>query len=43
MCQHYDCIVIGGGFYGAYLALQLKRKYQKVLIIEQESHLLLRA
>lgn len=39
----YDCIIIGGGFFGAYIALQLKEKYNSILVLEQESDLLLHA
>jgi glycine/D-amino acid oxidase-like deaminating enzyme len=41
----YDAIVIGGGFYGAVVAIYLatKRKFPKVLLIEREQSLLLRA
>ncbi|MCH5314096.1 MAG: FAD-dependent oxidoreductase [Helicobacter sp.] len=39
----YDCIIIGGGFFGAYIALYLKAKYQSILLLEQESDLLLHA
>lgn len=41
--QKYDCVIIGGGFFGAYLALYLQQKYPRVLILEQEGDLLLRA
>ena len=39
----YDCIIIGGGFFGAYIALQLKEKYNSILVLEQENDLLLHA
>jgi glycine/D-amino acid oxidase-like deaminating enzyme len=41
----HDAIVIGGGFYGAAIAIYLKtrRGFSKVLLIEQESELLLHA
>ena len=39
----YDCIIIGGGFFGAYIALQLKEKFNSILVLEQESDLLLHA
>jgi glycine/D-amino acid oxidase-like deaminating enzyme len=41
----HDAIVIGGGFYGAAIAIYLKtrRGFSKVLLIEQESVLLLHA
>ena len=40
---HYDCIIIGGGFFGAYIASTLRQKYRKILIVEKERDLLLRA
>ncbi len=39
----YDCIIIGGGFFGAYIALYLKQKFQSILILEQEKDLLTHA
>lgn len=39
----FDAIVIGGGFYGANLALALKKRFQRVLLVERESALLKRA
>lgn len=39
----YDCIIIGGGFFGAYIALQLKEKFNSILVLEQENDLLLHA
>lgn len=33
----YDCIVIGGGFYGCMLALELHQKFKKILILEKEN------
>lgn len=39
----FDVIVIGGGFYGCALALKLKRKFSKVLIVEKEENILTRA
>lgn len=39
----YDVVVVGGGFYGCIIALFLKRKFKKVLLIEKDSNLLLRA
>lgn len=41
--QHYDAIVIGGGFYGARLALLLRRRGDRVLLVEREATLLGRA
>ena len=39
----YDCIVIGGGFYGCMLALELRQKFKKILILEKENDILTRA
>ena len=41
----YDAIVIGGGFYGAAIAIYLKTKrgFKNVLLVERETDLLLRA
>lgn len=39
----YDAVIIGGGFYGCMIALHLKKTLKNVLIIEQESDLMLRA
>lgn len=41
----YDAIIIGGGFYGAAIAIYLKtnRGFANVLLVERESDLLLRA
>ena len=39
----YDCIVIGGGFYGCMLALELRQKFKKILIFEKENDILTRA
>ncbi|RDU53433.1 amino acid oxidase [Helicobacter sp. MIT 00-7814] len=39
----YDCIIIGGGFYGCSLAVFLQKYFDKILIIERESELLTRA
>lgn len=41
--QRYDAIVIGGGFYGARLALSLRAAGDSVLLIEREPMLLSRA
>lgn len=42
---HYDAIVVGAGFYGSALAAYLVRErgFEKVLLIERESDLMLRA
>ncbi len=41
----YDAVIIGGGFYGAAIAIYLKTKrgFKNVLLVEQEADLLLRA
>lgn len=39
----FDAVVIGGGFYGACLALLLRRLYPRVLLAEKEDDLLQRA
>ena len=39
----WDAVVIGGGFYGASLALELKSRLKKVLLLEREARLLRRA
>lgn len=39
----YDVIIIGGGFYGCMIALHLSKTYKKVLIIEKEPEILLKA
>lgn len=41
--KKYDCIIIGGGFFGAYIAIYLKQKYKNILLLEQENDLLLHA
>ncbi len=41
--ENYDVVVIGGGFYGVSLALELAKKARRILIMEKESDLLLRA
>ncbi len=41
--KKYDYIIIGGGFYGCWLALFLKKKNNSVLLIEKEKELLTRA
>lgn len=38
-----DAVIIGGGFYGCCLALYLRREGLRVLVLEQEDDLLLRA
>lgn len=39
----YDCIIIGGGFYGCMLALKLRHKARNILILERENDILKRA
>ena len=39
----YGAVVIGGGFYGARLALTLRRRGLRVLLVEREATLLARA
>lgn len=39
----YDTVIIGGGFYGCKIALHLRSKGKKVLIIEKENDIMLRA
>lgn len=41
----YDAVVIGGGFYGAVIALYLvrERKLRRVLLLERETKILARA
>src|SRR6266496_2767456 len=39
----WDAVVIGGGFYGASLALELKSRLERVLLLEREARLLRRA
>ncbi len=41
--QSYDAAIIGGGFYGCVLALHLKRIFKKVILVEKEVDLLLKA
>ena len=41
--QHFDAIVVGGGFYGARLALTLRQSGESVLLLEREPRLLMRA
>ncbi|MFC1856106.1 FAD-dependent oxidoreductase [Thermodesulfobacteriota bacterium] len=43
MTNDYDCIIIGGGFYGCSMALFLKKYFDKVLIIEKEHDIMQRA
>ena len=43
MSEKYDAVVIGGGFYGCAVALYLADHARRVLIVEKEADLLLRA
>lgn len=38
-----DAVIIGGGFYGCVLALSLRKLYKKVLLLEKEADILLKA
>lgn len=41
--KKYDCIVIGGGFFGSTLGMFLKEYFDDVVVIEQEDDILKRA
>jgi glycine/D-amino acid oxidase-like deaminating enzyme len=41
--DRYDAVIVGGGFYGARLALALRASGRSVLLVERESSLLARA
>jgi L-2-hydroxyglutarate oxidase LhgO len=41
--KEFDVVIVGGGFYGCSLALQMKNYFSNVLIIEKEEDLMLRA
>lgn len=41
--SHFDAAIVGGGFYGARLALMLRATGRRVLLLERESQLLGRA
>lgn len=43
MCRKYDCVVVGGGFFGSTLGLFLKEYFDDVVVLEQESGILQRA
>jgi L-2-hydroxyglutarate oxidase LhgO len=43
MSKKYDCIVIGGGFFGSTLGLFLKEYFDDVVVLEQEIDILQRA
>ncbi|WGK69816.1 FAD-dependent oxidoreductase [Candidatus Haliotispira prima] len=41
--KNYDCIIIGGGFYGTILGLFLKEYFNDIIILEKENDILQRA
>lgn len=41
--RDWDAVVIGGGFFGTYLAFELKRRLRKVVVLERARDLLTRA
>ena len=41
--EKFDVVIIGGGIYGCILALHFKKIYKKVILIEKEADLLLKA
>ncbi len=41
--KYYDVVIIGGGFFGCNIALQLKKYFPSILILEKEVDLLQRA
>jgi glycine/D-amino acid oxidase-like deaminating enzyme len=41
--KQYDALVIGGGFYGAVVSLELRKSFSKVLLVEKQSDLMGRA
>jgi len=41
--EQFDVIVIGGGFYGCSVAIELKKHFKKVLVVEKEKDLMLHA
>lgn len=43
MCKHVDITIIGGGFFGLYLAEYFSRLNKKVLVIEKENDAMQRA
>lgn len=43
MTPQYDAVIIGGGFYGCAIALHMSRRMERVLLVESEDDLLLRA
>ena len=43
LTSHFDVVVVGGGFFGCCLAARLAEKSKRVLVLEREPRLLLRA
>lgn len=41
--EQFDVVVIGGGFYGCSVAIELKKQFKNVLLIEKEHDLMLHA
>ncbi|PLR84333.1 FAD-dependent oxidoreductase [Bacillus sp. V33-4] len=41
--EEFDVVIVGGGFYGCSLALQMKNYFSKVAVIEKDKDLMLRA
>lgn len=41
--QYFDAVIIGGGFFGCSLAINLHKKYERLLLIEMDDDLLKRA
>ncbi len=41
--EYYDAAVIGGGFFGCCLALAMRGRYRRILIVEREDDILKRA
>lgn len=41
--RHYDCVIIGGGFFGLYLAYFLQERFPKMLVLEKEPDVMQRA
>jgi glycine/D-amino acid oxidase-like deaminating enzyme len=43
MATRYDIAIVGGGFFGAELAVRLGRRFPRILLLEREAELLTRA
>lgn len=41
--SNYDVVIVGGGFYGCCLAVHLKDRHNKILLVEKETSLLSRS